>query len=237
VPFGVETRFGAAINTQIRRSLDDRHGSASFECGNTPGQKAGRAAFDKLMAQIEAAAALPIPLKVAVVRRSEANAFALPGGYIYVFEGLIDKAESPDELAAVLGHEVGHVASRDGLRSVLEGAGLSFLFGMLLGDFVGGGAVIYAGKTVLQTSYSREVETAADGYGVEAMIKMGGDARALGTILQKIAGTTHPGPTILLDHPHTKDRVEAINTMAAGSTPSRALLDPSEWKALKAICG
>ena len=102
-----------------------------------------------------------------MVRRGEPNAFALPGGRIYVFQGLIERAETVDELAGVLAHEIGHVAHRDGKRSVLQGAGLSFLFGMLLGDFVGGGAVIFAAKTILQTSYSREVETAADGYGVE----------------------------------------------------------------------
>ncbi len=89
---------------------------------------------------------MPIPLKSAVVRRPEANAIALPGGHIYVFQGLIDKAETPDELAGVIAHEIGHVAHRDGTRSVLQAAGLSFLFGMLLGDFVGGGAVIFAGQ-------------------------------------------------------------------------------------------
>ena len=105
-------------------------------------------------ARLETAAGLPLPLTAAVVRRGEANAFALPGGHIYVFQGLIDRAETPDELAGVIAHEVGHVAHRDGTRSVLEGAGLSLLFGMLLGDFVGGGAVMFAAKTILQTSYS-----------------------------------------------------------------------------------
>jgi len=236
VPYSIERRFGAAIDVQIRRSLDERHAGAAFECGNAEGEKAGRAAFDKLMAQIEAAAALPIPLNTTVVRRDEANAFALPGGRVYVFQGLIDKAQTPDELAGVIGHETGHVAHRDGTRSVLEGAGLSFLFGMLLGDFVGGGAVIFAGKTILQTSYSRDVETAADGYGVAVMSKIGGDPRALGTILQRIAGTTHPGPRLLLDHPDTKERVVAINALAGDAKPMRALLEPAEWAALKRIC-
>ena len=105
---------------------------------------------------------MPVPLKVQVVRRPEANAIALPGGYIYVFQGLVDRAKEPDELAGVIAHEIGHVAHRDGTRSVLQGAGLSLLFGMLLGDFVGGGAVVLAARTILQTSYTREVETAAD---------------------------------------------------------------------------
>lgn len=235
IPYSVERKFGTAIDAQIRRSIDTRHAGAAFECGNAPGEKPGRAAFDKLMGQLEAAAALPISLNPVVVHRDEANAFALPGGRVYVFQGLIDKAETPDELAGVIAHETGHVAHRDGNRSVLEGAGLSFLFGMLLGDFVGGGAVVFAAKTILQTSYSREVESAADAYGVALMKKIGGDPRALGTILLRIAGTNHPGPKLLLDHPETKDRVAAINAMA-GSAPTRPLLEPGEWAALKRIC-
>jgi predicted Zn-dependent protease len=186
------------------------------------------------MGQLEAAAALPLPLNPAVVRRDEANAFALPGGRVYVFQGLIDKAESADELAGVLSHEIGHVAHRDSNRSVLEGAGLSFLFGMLLGDFVGGGAVIFAGKAILQTSYSREVEAAADSYAVSLMRKVGGDARALGVILTRIAGI-HPGPKLFLDHPDTPSRVIHINALA-GADPTRPLLSPAEWAALKRIC-
>ena len=81
-----------------------------------------------------------------------------------MFEGLIDKSESADELAGVIAHEIGHVAHRDGTRSLLQAAGLSFLFGMLLGDFVGGGAVVIGARAVLQSSYSREVESAADRY-------------------------------------------------------------------------
>jgi predicted Zn-dependent protease len=120
---------------------------------------------------------------------------------------------------------------------VIQGAGLSLLFGVLLGDFVGGGAVILAAKTILQTSYSREVEAAADKYGVTLMARIGGDPRALGTILMRIAGTTHPGPTILADHPETRDRVAAIEAMAATTPgPRRALLEQTQWAALKAVC-
>ena len=68
------------------------------------------------MQQLESGASLPLPLQVAVVRRPEPNAITLPGGHIYVFEGLIDKARTPDELAAVVAHEIGHVAHRDGTR-------------------------------------------------------------------------------------------------------------------------
>jgi Zn-dependent protease with chaperone function len=235
IPYALERKLGAAVEAQVRASLDINRAGAAFECGIAEKEQTSREAFDKLMRQIEAAAALPLPLKAMVVRRPQSNAITLPGGHIYVFEGLVDEARTPDELADVIAHEVGHVAHRDGTRTVIEGAGLSLLFGMLLGDFVGGGAVIFAAKTILQTSYSREVEAAADGYGVTLMTKIGGDPRALGTILTRIAGTTHSGPKVLADHPETRDRVVAIEAMA-GSGPRRPLLDQAEWAALKAIC-
>src|SRR5262249_58436306 len=135
-----------------------------------------------LVSALEAAAELPLPVRPLVVRRPDVNAITLPGGRIYVFEGLLTKANSVDEVAGVLGHEIGHVAHRDGTKSVLEAAGLSLLFGMLLGDFTGGGAVVIAARTVLQTAYSRTAEAAADEFGARLMDKLGGDPRALGTI-------------------------------------------------------
>ena len=160
---------------------------------------------------------------------------ALPGGQVYVFRGLIAKAETADEVAGVIAHEIGHVAHRDGTKAILQGAGLSFLFGMLPGDFVGGGAVVIAGKTVLQSSYSREAETEADAYGADLMNRAGGDTHALATMLDKIGGATEPGMKILLDHPDTKARAAAINKLAA-TRPSSSFLDAEEWAALKTIC-
>jgi predicted Zn-dependent protease len=235
VPYAVERRVGAVINAQARQQLDNRNAGAAFECGASAGEQPGRAAFAKLMGEIETAAALPLPLTVAVVRRSDANAVTLPGGYIYVFQGLVEKAETPDELAGVIGHEIGHAAHRDEVRSVLGGAGLSLMFGMLLGDFVGGGAVVYAAKSILKKNYSRAVEAEADAYGVNLMRKIGGDPRALGRILKRIAGSSHPGPRLLLDHPETMQRIAAIEAMA-GSAPTRPLLSEAEWAALKRIC-
>lgn len=235
VPYAVEERFGAAMEPQVRAMLDPGQQGKNFECGLADNEKAGHAALNALTARLETAAALPMPLKLIVVRKPEANAFALPGGHIYVFEGLITKAETPDELAGVIAHEIGHVAHRDGTRSVLQAAGLSFLFGLVLGDFVGGTAVIVAAKSVLQLAYSRQVEGAADRYALELMARAGGDGRALGTILERIAGAIEPGIKILLDHPETRERVAIINAHA-GPKPSAPLLPAAQWGALKRIC-
>src|SRR5437763_743027 len=93
---------------------------------------------------------------------------------------------------------------------------------------------------------TRGVETAADAYGVVLLTKLGGDPRALTDLLLRIAGTSHGGPKILLDHPDTRDRVAAIEALAPprpsvpsarqAGEPPRPLLDPAEWAAVKAIC-
>jgi Zn-dependent protease with chaperone function len=235
IPVSVEQKLGNAVDKQVRATLDTKHLGAGFACGSGANIAAGRAALDKLVGKLKTAAALPYPLQVDVVRRADFNAFALPGGHIYVFQGLIDRAQAPDELAGVLSHEIGHVVHRDGTRTVLQAAGLSFLFGMMLGDFVGGGAVVIAAKTVLQSSYSRQVEAAADTYSVGLMGKVGGDPRALATILARVMSDKEEGIKILSDHPDTKDRIVAINAIA----PARAttpLLGAADWAALKQIC-
>jgi Zn-dependent protease with chaperone function len=245
VPVSIEQRLGASVDQQVRTFLDHGSKDRPFECGSTQADRAGRAAFDKLVGKLQAVAALPFPLRAAVIRVPSANAFALPGGRVYVFEGLIDQAGSPDELAGVIAHEIGHVAHRDGVRAIIQGAGLSFVFGMLLGDFGGGGAAVIAVRTVLQSSYSRETEAAADAYGARLVAMLGGDPRALGAILMRIAGTPGPLAKIILDHPEAKDRAAAIDAIAGprpratlgdGTDTAAGLLDATEWAALKRIC-
>lgn len=236
VPAVIDRKLGDAVEVQVRGQLDPRKTGVAFECGNADTEKPGRAALDKIVSRLETAAALPSPLRSLVVRRADANAIALPGGKIYVFRGLIAKADTADEVAGAIAHEIGHVAHRDGTKAVLESGGLSFLFGMLLGDFVGGGAVVLAAKTVLELSYSREAEAAADAYGAELMNKANGNARALGSILAKIGGATEPGMKILLNHPETQARVAAVNQIAAGVRPGTPFLTAAEWAALKRIC-
>ena len=235
LPPVVERKLGDAVDMQTRAMLDTKSAGAAFECGSADSEKPGRAALDKMIKRLESGAGLPSPLRSFVVRRTEANALALPGGQIYVFRGLIEKAETADEVAGVLAHEIGHVAHRDGTKGVLQAGGLSFLFGMLLGDFVGGGAVVLAARTVLQSSYTREAESAADLYAAHLMNKVGGDVRALATMLERIGGATEPGMKILLDHPETKARIAAIKRVAGAQTTT-PFLDPKEWAALKRIC-
>ena len=109
------------------------------------------------------------------------------------------------------------------------------MFGMMLGDFVGGGAVVIAAQTIVRSSYSRRVEAAADAYSVDLMEKVGGDPRALAVILARIVAHKGHGLKLLRDHPETKDRIAAIKA-AAVATATAPLLDAADWSALKQIC-
>ncbi len=235
VPQGIERRLGSAADSQVRAMLDKGPPDRPFECGDAAVEKAGRAAFETLMNRLQTASGLRIPLHAAVIRRDEANAIALPGGHIYVFKGLIDQARSVDEVAGVIAHELGHVANRDGTRAILQGAGLSLIFGMLIGDFVGGGAVVLASEKLLQSAYSRGAESRADDFAVRTMAAAGGEPRALGRFLARIAGKARSG-SIFLDHPATPDRVARIDATAPPQTAGATLLDAAEWRALKRIC-
>jgi Zn-dependent protease with chaperone function len=237
MPVALEMRLGDAIDTQVRQALGASRGTRPFECGtgDSPAAASARAAFTQLVASLEAVAGLPLPLHVSVVHNNQVNAITIPGGRIYVFEGLLAKADSVDEVAGVIGHEMGHVAHRDGTKSVLEGASLSLLFGMLLGDFTGGSGVVIAARTVLRSSYSREAEAAADDFGANLVAKAGGNPHALGAFLVRIAGKQISGPHLLLDHPEAAQRAVAIDRIAKPS-PLKALLTPAQWSALKTIC-
>lgn len=122
----------------------------------------GVAALDAMAARLGAGESLPYPLRIAVLDHSLVNAVALPGGRILLFRGLIEEAESPEEVAAVLAHEIGHVEHRDPTRNVLRSAGTAGILGLVLGDVFGASIVVAASEAALNASYQREAELRAD---------------------------------------------------------------------------
>src|SRR6516164_2007389 len=225
MPYSWEKSLGDAVDSQV----------LSF-FGNTCAKPKGAAALRKLVGRLQTVANLPIPPDPAVLRSTIANAFALPGGRIYVLSGLLNISEAPDELAGVLSHELGHVAHRDGLRRLIRDGGTSFLVGLMFGDVTGSGAVLLAVRSVLSASYSRDGEAAADHFAVTIMHDLGRPTALFGALLERLTGHGPPeAPSILASHPLTVERqamLEAENVPATG--PS--LLDDAEWQDLKRIC-
>jgi len=230
VPWSTEEALGRAVEGEALRQLGA--GKVCGAEGNGPGRQALASLTDKLVLH----AALPGPVDVKVVESTMQNAFALPGGRIVLMRALIERAQSPDEVAGVLAHELGHVANRDAMRSVIHAGGVSFLIGTLLGDFTGAGALVIGSQVLLANRYSRRNETDADDFAITVMTKAGGDVRALAAFLRRVARA--PGERrmeLLLTHPITDDRVAAIESRAPAG-PRSPLLDEAQWQALKAIC-
>jgi predicted Zn-dependent protease len=198
----------------------------------------GRAAFAAMVDKIRIAGGIERPLNAQVLPNSMPNAFALPGGRIYVLDGLLQKAQSPDEIAGVIAHELGHAHHRHNMRTLIHNGGSSFLVGLLLGDITGASAVIFASRQLLQASHSREAEQEADDFAYATMRKLGRSPVPMAELLLRITGEQGKrlgGFTILNSHPLTESRLAAAK-INVPNKPGPDLLSPAEWRALKAIC-
>jgi predicted Zn-dependent protease len=159
-----------------------------------------------------------------VVDRREINAFALPGGPVFVNRGMLDAARNDGEVAGVIAHELSHIVLRHGTAQATKGQKfqLGALAGQILGSVVGGrtGAVIAQGSQIgigtYFLKYSREYEREADLLGVQIMSRAGYDPRDMANMFQTIARRSgNGGPEWLSDHPSPSNRYEAINREAA----------------------
>lgn len=112
----------------------------------------------------------PYKFHVTVVKSDVVNAFALPGGYVVVFTGLLTKAEGPEEVAGVLGHELNHVLKRHGLERIMKTLGLVAVVTILIGDQQGLiGLAKELGVELLTLKFGREQETEADVEGLKLL--------------------------------------------------------------------
>lgn len=228
VPKPIERRIGDASEVQVKTIF----GRSVCE------DPAGKAAFTKLVNRLRDAAGLDDGAMTAgVLPTPVPNAFALPGGKVYVLRGLLDKAQDPDELAGILAHELGHLKHHDNMRGLIYNGGTSFLIGLLFGDITGSSAVIFASRSVVEASYSREAETAADTFAIEIMHKLGRSPKPAAELMFRITGKEGgSGFTILASHPLTEDRLARM-TKEDRSASGPPLLTDREWQALKGICG
>jgi predicted Zn-dependent protease len=177
-----------------------------------------------------------MPLQAEVVTSRIPNAFALPGGKIYLLNGLLQKAENPDELAGVIAHEMGHVSHRDHLRMMIHRGGVSFLMGLLFGDVTGSSAVIFVTRSLFEVSYTREAEQNADAFAIDTMHALGRSPAPMGELWFRVTGAEGDHTIgILASHPPTEDR-RALMRREGRAPSGPELLSDNEWQALKAIC-
>jgi len=169
-----------------------------------------------------------------IVDTPEPNAFALPGGYVYVSRGLLVLVNSEDELAGVIGHEIGHVAARHSVAQITRAAPLAVVTNLsaavtglaspLLGQVVGGVGGLASGLVL--APFSRDQEREADRVGQAMVAAAGWDPAGLATILgtmereQELQGNEPGRMSFLASHPSTPERV--ANTTAYAKELKRA---------------
>ena len=167
----------------------------------------------------------PFPFQFYLLRDNSLNAFAGPGGHIFMFSGLVAVMDSVDELAAVICHEISHVSARH-LAERIEQAkmiGIATLAGMLASILVGGkgGTAVASGAAAAgiqkQLSYSREDERQADQLGFRYMTETGFDPGGMVQVLSKLEKGHWYGadtiPPYLLTHPGGPERMSNIEAM------------------------
>jgi len=178
-----------------------------------------------------------------VVDEDQLNAFAVPGGSIYVFSGLIERAKSTDELAGVLGHEIVHIKARHMARSSGPDAisVLSLLASVLLARSGSGGqAAGLVGQAVAatrQAAYSRQLEMESDTLGTRYMAAAGFDPRGtlafLKTMEQERQLNPIDVPAYILSHPLTQERVANAELVVKSLAPNKPR--PEDNEALKKV--
>lgn len=233
VPVSWEVALGDSVYDQVLDYLSlFGTGEPLKACVAEP----GRRALEALTATLAEGDEIGYPHRVVVLDDSMVNAFALPGGRIVLFRGLIDFAERPEEVAAVLSHEMAHVIAQHGVARIMEQFGLTILL-----DFVtGGGGVITGGAAVvLGLSYSRHDEREADSMAIELLNQAGIQSDGLASFFERFA-QKHGGEdafgeigNLLSTHPADSERIEAGRAAARDGRPA---LTAEEWQAVQAIC-
>ena len=173
-----------------------------------------------------------------VVNSDVVNAFALPGGHIYVNRGLIERADNLSEFAGVLAHEIGHVAERHSVeqlqRAQNANMGLAVLYGVLLGRNPSGieQAGIQLGGGAVFAGYSRDAEREADQVAVPYLVRSGYSPQGMVTFFQELIEIQQRQPSRVeqwfATHPTTQERVQnaqAIIAATPGAQDSRLTMD------------
>jgi predicted Zn-dependent protease len=177
--------------------------------------------------------------KLHIVQDDVLNAFATPGGYIYVYTGLIQYLQEADDLAGVIGHEIAHSDQRHSSKQLQRQYGISALLSILLGGDSGTLATI-AGNiagTGATLAFSRDAESEADDYSVRYLSNTEYACNGAASFFQKLIDEDNQGgtPEFLSTHPSPDNRVEDINELAATLDCDVSLAENTGYDDFKAL--
>lgn len=185
------------------------------------------------------------PIKVTVVADSTVNAFALPGGHVVVYSGIIASMKNPEELFALLGHEATHVNQRHSLQMLLTNITSSYLLSLITSDFNSlGTSIISQADFLRQLGYSRKLEAEADWKGQEIMLQNKINPAGMTHLMQDLqsahsrSDSENDNFSFLRTHPVTIDRITESKKFAAqhsGPFPTIPAEQKIAWEELKEL--
>jgi hypothetical protein len=236
MPIEWEQEFGDTVAAQLEEQLQEAGGWEI--CDTDPNSLANRAISRFAEAAMEGSGS-PFTASITVVRSAVPNAFALPGGKAFYFSALLDQTETPDEFAGVMAHELGHVAHRHVMESLVSSAGTGLLIGFILGDMSGLSIAGGLGAMLIDTRFSRQAEAEADRYSASVAARLGFDPVGLPNLLERVAADDDftRAFALLSTHPLTEERRRMLEALAAQRDGTVVPFTEEEWRAIKAMCG
>lgn len=226
-PIGFEQRMGA--------NFDNQMGLLFQRCEGEEGQQA----LADLGRRIAARADTPFDVRVRAVHAPMINAFALPGGPILITDDLIREARTPDELSAVIAHEVAHIEKRHVMQAVWRSLGIGLLLDAVVGGGSGAGqqAVLLAGQAT-DLRYSRDAESEADSRGQQLLRAQGLSSKGMAPFFARLdrreAGDAEAAAEFMSTHQNSRRRAAAARAREEAGAPA---FNDAEWTAVKAACG
>jgi Zn-dependent protease with chaperone function len=164
----------------------------------------------------------PYKFQVTVVKSDVVNAFALPGGYVVVFTGLMKKADSGEEVAGVLGHELNHVLQRHGMVRIVKNLGVMAVVAIIIGDQQGLiGLMRQVGVELLTLKFDRAQEMEADLTGLQLVYRAKIDPKGMITFFQKLSEKDEGRLEWLSTHPMSSARADRLKAELA-ALPKRS---------------
>lgn len=180
----------------------------------------------------------PYTFEVTVVKSDVVNAFALPGGYVVVFTGLMKKAERPEEVAGVLAHELNHVLQRHGLERIVKQLGFVAVVSIVLGNPPGlGGVMKQLGVELMTLKFGRAQETEADLTGLELLYRAKIDPSGMIAFFQRLAENDEGRVEWLSTHPMSSARADRLKAQLAAMP--KVIPEPFafEWAKIRTSLG
>ena len=156
---------------------------------------------------------LHYPISITVVDSKETNAFAVPGGHIVVYRPIIDKMTQPEELVALLSHEVSHIELRHSLRNIFRSLARKMFLMMIFGNESGlAGFLVNNADNLKGLEYSRALETEADNHGIDLMVSSKVDPEGMLGLMKMLEKETEGKEPagFLSTHPVFKSRIQNI---------------------------